>query len=110
VIGCTLDPPASPRATSCGTFSAARVLFTPKLCFLVSAAVGFPVSIYHLSVADDGTPGPLYQVMRWDESPGPGHDFWDWYLWNRPQFFASPELAAVAFVQEWQAWSSRIAA
>ena len=54
-----------------------------------------------------GATGTQYQVMRWDDSPGPGYEFWNWYLDNRPQFFATPELAAVAFVQEWQSWRRR---
>lgn len=79
----------------------------PELCFLVSSAVGFPASIYWIGTGGLGAKGTQYQVMRWDESPGPGKDFWDWYLDNRPQFFATPELAAVTFVQEWQSWNGR---
>jgi hypothetical protein len=79
----------------------------PELCFLVSSAVGFPVSIYWIGLGGPNAKSTQYQVMRWDEDPGPGQEFWDWYLYNRPQFFASPELAAVTFVQEWHCWSSQ---
>jgi hypothetical protein len=78
----------------------------PELCFLTSTAVGFPVSIYWLG-AGPSAKGAKYQVMRWDESPGQSMEFWDWYLWKRPQFFDTPELAAATFVQEWQAWQLR---
>jgi hypothetical protein len=80
----------------------------PELCFLVWSAVGFPVSIYWMVGVAVGATGTQYQVMRWDESPGPGYEFWNWYLDHRPQFFPAPELAAVAFVQEWQSWCRQL--
>lgn len=71
----------------------------PELCFRTSSAVGFSVSIYAMGGGTDQT----YQVMKWNESPGLGQDFSSWYQFCRPQFFATPELAAAAFVSEWQA-------
>jgi hypothetical protein len=79
----------------------------PELCYLVSAAVGFPVSIYWASGSLLGLPKEQYQVMRWDESPGAGKAFWDWYLANRKQFYPTPEAASVAFVQAWLEWDRK---
>jgi hypothetical protein len=45
--------------------------------------------------------------MRWDESPGQGENFWDWYLHAKPQFFSSPEQAATMFVQHWRQWPKK---
>jgi hypothetical protein len=72
-----------------------------ELCFLTSAAVGFPVSIFWVGPAGPGRPGTEYQVMPWDDE-GPGVEFWDWYAAERPQLFATPEAAAAAFVLEWR--------
>ena len=33
----------------------------PELCFLVTAAIGFPVSIYALGIGDPDTKGMQYQ-------------------------------------------------
>jgi hypothetical protein len=76
----------------------------PELCYVTSRAVGFLVSIYWIAGVVLGEEGTWYQVMRWDEGPGPGEAFWDWYLLHKPQFFRSPERAAAVFVQERWRW------
>ena len=78
----------------------------PELCFLVSSAVGFAVSIYWIGAGGPGAKDTQYQVMCWS-SRSPGEKFWDWYVFNKPQFFATPEEAAAVFVQEWQRWKRR---
>jgi hypothetical protein len=89
-------------------FRRAGVIY-PELCYITSVAVGFPVAVYQLS-AGAVAKGKRYQIMRWDDDPGPGFEFWDWYLYEKPQFFTSPVRAAAVFVQEWQRWSKRHAA
>jgi hypothetical protein len=76
----------------------------PHLCYLTSAAVGFAVSIYWYGL----NPRDLkYQVMRWDEAPGRGLAFWQWYLWERPQYFDTSAEAASTFVHSWFVWVKR---
>jgi hypothetical protein len=76
----------------------------PHLCYLTSAAVGFAVSIFWCGILPRDT---RYQVMRWDESPGRGLAFWQWYPWERPQYFDTPAEAATAFVHAWFVWVER---
>ena len=80
----------------------------PELCFLLSSAVGFPVSIYWMGTGGPGKKGTQYQAMPWDESPGPAQEFWIWYLCNRRQFYPKPVLAAAAFLKAWQSWTKRV--
>lgn len=77
----------------------------PELCYLVSAAVGFPVTIYWVGGRITGADAPRYQVMPWDDGPFAGKEFWGWYFDNREQLHPSPEAAAIAFVAGWQEWS-----
>ena len=79
-----------------------EAVIEPELCFITSVAVGFPVSIYWKL-----SPRRRYQVMRWDDGPGPGKEFWDWYLWERRQFHPTPARAAAAFVAGHAEWAAR---
>jgi hypothetical protein len=67
----------------------------PELSFLVSAAVQHPVSTCSFC--------GLYQVMRWDDGPGPGDEFWSWHQ-SKPQLFESVESACVAYVASYREW------
>ena len=86
-------------------FQSQKVAY-PELCFLASSAVGFAVSIYWIGEGGPGTKDTQYQVMCLS-SCSAGEEFWDWYVFNKPQFFATPEKAAAIFVQEWQHWKRR---
>ncbi|MGE4197653.1 MAG: GIY-YIG nuclease family protein [Phycisphaerales bacterium] len=80
-------------------------VMAPHLCYLVTRAVGFAVSIYWLGCNIRGMEVKAqYQVMRWDESEGPGREFWHWHLDTVRQFYDTPEEAATAFVASYQKW------
>jgi hypothetical protein len=86
----------------------------PELCYITSLAVHHAVSIYSCASSDPradrltrdffGFSGPAFQVMRWDESTGPGKEFWNWYLWERPQWYPTPEAACAAYVAGYHQW------
>lgn len=75
----------------------------PELCFLTSSAVGHMVSIYWAGLGPREE-GAQYQAMKWDDSPGPGQDFWQWHQVHKPPFFDSPEFACVAYVASFREW------
>ena len=85
------------------SFKASKVIF-PEFCYITSVAVGFPVLIYWVGGRLIGKTGDWYQVMRWDDSNGPGKAFWDWYVDHKEQLFKTPEEAASVFVQEHLKW------
>lgn len=84
----------------------------PELSFVTSLAVGHAVSVASIDVnfAPDivealvGTRKKSYQVMRWSESDGPGKEFWDHHLWERPQWYATAEEACAAYVASYIEW------
>jgi hypothetical protein len=84
-------------------FRSQRVCY-PELCAITSLAVGFACSIYWFGWDGPGKRGTRYQVMRWDEGPGPGLTFWRWYLWEKPQFHPTPAMAALRFIAWHRAW------
>lgn len=88
-------------------FSREQSLLCPELCYVTSLAVGFLVSIYRIAGVAIGEEGTWYQVMRWDDGPGPGQAFWLWYLLHKPQFFPSPERAAAVFVEKRRHWLAK---
>ena len=96
--------PASNTKTVDVAFFREQGLLCPALCYATSLAVGFVVSIYRIAGAILAEDGEWYQVMRWDDGPGPGQAFWLWYLLHRPQFFPTPEQAAAVFVEERRKW------
>jgi hypothetical protein len=84
-------------------------------------AVGHAVSIYHCSLPASnprrtrkeaeqlhrelsGSWGPAYQVMRWNESEGPGKAFRKWHILERPQWYDTPEAACAAYVASHRQW------
>jgi hypothetical protein len=76
----------------------------PELCYITSVAVSHTVTVYWAHKSMFGTMTDVYQVMRWDESPGPGFEFWNHQLWERPQWFDTPEAACAAYVASYQQW------
>lgn len=86
----------------------------PELCYITSRAVGHTVSVYSVGSSDprfkeaaravSGFNGTAYQVMRWDEGPGPGKEFWGHQLWERPQWYSTPEQACAAYVASYLEW------
>lgn len=81
-------------------FMKSGVIF-PELCARTSAVCGFPITIYEVSFPDEPV---VYQVMRWDDEPGPGLAFAEDYLWTQEQLHPTPEDACRAFLGAWQAW------
>lgn len=76
-----------------------------ELSYVTSMAVGHAVSVYWGSKSLFGTKADVYQVMRWDESEGPGYEFWrDHQLCERPQWFDTPEAACAAYVASYWEW------
>lgn len=75
----------------------------PELCYLTSMAVGHFVSVYKVALTDR----PSFQVMRWDERPGPGLAFWKHQLWGRPQWYATAEEACAAYVASHVEWREK---
>jgi hypothetical protein len=102
-----------PKAPLLEFFQAQRVQH-PELCYITSMAVGHPVSVYTGGSPDRrfaaesraffGFEERAYQVMCWDDSPGPGKAFWSWYLGERPQWYSSPEAACAAYVAGYAEW------
>lgn len=88
------------------TFFREQKVCYPDLCYLVSRAVGFPVSVYWFGLSKKNME---YQVMRWREGPGPGLEFWHWVMNRYPnsQFFPTPEDAAATFVERYREWLAR---
>jgi hypothetical protein len=82
-----------------GRSSPASLLF-PELAYLMSAAVGHAATVYQC----DRPPNAIYQVMRWNDGPGPGYEFWQWYSVVGPPWYASPESACVAYVARFKEW------
>lgn len=83
----------------------------PLLCYLTSKAVGHKVSVFSCQawamreIGVSTVEGDVfYQVMRWNSSPGPGLEFWDEHLWERPQWFTTPEAACAAYVASFCNW------
>lgn len=95
------------RASLLDFFRGQRVLH-PELCYVTSIAVGHAATVYWADKTMFGTKADVYQVMRWDESEGPGFAFWSHQLWERPQWFDSPEAACAAYVASHQEWCLRI--
>jgi hypothetical protein len=88
-------------------------VFAPELCYITSLAVGHKVAVYwagrdpastEATIALLGSPGPAYQVMRWDERPGPGYSFWVSHDCGRPQWYSTPEEACAAYVASYRQW------
>jgi hypothetical protein len=79
----------------------------PELAYITSMAVGHAVSVYWGSKSLFGTKADVYQVMRWDESEGPGREFWDYQLCERPQWFDTPEAACAAYVASYHEWGRK---
>ena len=75
-----------------------------ELGYLTSVAVGFPVSVYWMGDVGPDAPNTHYQVMRRDEGPGPGYEFWQIQL-GREQFFPTPEAACAAFLDNYRTWA-----
>ncbi len=71
----------------------------PELCYLTSHAVQHYVTICEC--------GGLYQIFRWDDSPGPGFEFWNWYSVVKAPMFRTPEEACVAYVAGFVEWHKK---
>ena len=86
----------------------------PLLCYLTTLAVGHMVSVYvgtasllkafEIPVVEGGE---FYQVMRWNDAKGSGKEFWKEHLWNRPQWFVTPETACAAYVASYREWIAK---
>jgi hypothetical protein len=112
VRGSNPDNRPVPTATLLDSFYQAGIIH-PELSFITSLAVGHAVSVYawstdsrmkEISIDFVGFCGSAYQVMRWDESDGPGKEFWRWHLWERPQWYSTPESACAAYVASYRQW------
>jgi hypothetical protein len=86
----------------------------PMLCYLTSIAVGHTVSVYWGSAemlkgfgADVVEGEAFHQVMRWNESDGPGTEFWDNHVGERPQWYTTPEAACAAYVASYREWIAK---
>lgn len=95
-------------------FFESKVLF-PELCYVTSMAVGHAVSIYQglPSMIDAFVRGTdvdfkekrrVYQVMKWSEKQDEFREFWWWHLWERPQWYPTPEKACAAYVASHRQW------
>lgn len=94
----------TPRAELLESFQRQGVLH-PELCYLTSMAVGHAVSIYWWNErAINPSAKIYYQVMRQHEGPGPGEEFWSHHLWERPQWYDTPEAACAAYVASCREW------
>ena len=76
----------------------------PELAYITSLAVGHAVGIYWGTKCLFGTKKEVYQVMRWDESKGPGYEFWRHQIIDRPQWYDTPEKACAAYVASYHEW------
>lgn len=45
-----------------------------------------------------------WQLMPFPWDKGNEHPFWEWYLWKKPQFYATKFEAVAMLLQWWRAW------
>lgn len=114
VLGARRREPAHAVIVGRGTTRVPRLaafekssLIAPRLCFLASIAVGFPLSIYFIRDSLLGGED-CYQVMPDDEFAPETKDFYEWYCVTHSERWPTAEEAAAKFVDGWLAWNVRV--